>query len=166
MLMLNLGLISMALSGLMVQLMTPYLMVGVLILQTLLVCVYLGLVKSTLWFSYILFLVVLGGMLVILIYTSSLVSEEILESVPFAYMGITLFILSGANYLFWLIGGNTMGVDLLLSENKIENLEAVSSIFSLENLFIYSLVVGYLLLALICAMNLVKSKYGPLRMLN
>lgn len=47
-----------------------------LILHTLLISCVTGLVGGTFWFSYILFLVFLGGVLVLFIYMTSLASNE------------------------------------------------------------------------------------------
>lgn len=48
----------------------------VLILHTLLISGVTGLVAGNFWFSYVLFLVFLGGVLVLFIYITSLASNE------------------------------------------------------------------------------------------
>lgn len=48
-----------------------------LLMQTLFIALSTGLVAPSFWFSYILFLVFLGGMLVLFIYVASLASNEI-----------------------------------------------------------------------------------------
>ena len=46
-----------------------------LLIQTILVSIISGLITKTFWFSYILFLVFLGGILVLFIYVTSLASN-------------------------------------------------------------------------------------------
>jgi NADH-ubiquinone oxidoreductase chain 6 len=48
----------------------------VLLIQTLIVALLTGVLASSFWFSYILFLVFLGGMLVLFIYVTRLASNE------------------------------------------------------------------------------------------
>nr|YP_004857858.1 NADH dehydrogenase subunit 6 [Panulirus homarus]AEO50356.1 NADH dehydrogenase subunit 6 [Panulirus homarus] len=58
----------------------------ILLIQTSLISLSTGLVSSSFWFSYILFLVFLGGMLVLFIYVASLASNESFKT-SFFYAG-------------------------------------------------------------------------------
>lgn len=49
----------------------------VLLFQTLIICLLAGLIAQRYWFSYVLFLVFLGGLLVLFIYVTRLASNEI-----------------------------------------------------------------------------------------
>nr|YP_009349984.1 NADH dehydrogenase subunit 6 [Homogryllacris anelytra]AQM40158.1 NADH dehydrogenase subunit 6 [Homogryllacris anelytra] len=74
----------------------PLSMTLIIILQTLLICTFTGMISQSFWFSYILFLVFLGGMLVLFIYITSLASNEMF-SIPtttiFSCMIIMMFII-------------------------------------------------------------------------
>nr|YP_004891575.1 NADH dehydrogenase subunit 6 [Phalera flavescens]AEB71587.1 NADH dehydrogenase subunit 6 [Phalera flavescens] len=48
-----------------------------ILMQTLLICLLSGMMIKTYWFSYILFLTFLGGLLVLFIYVSSIASNEL-----------------------------------------------------------------------------------------
>nr|DAA06218.1 TPA_exp: truncated NADH dehydrogenase subunit 6 [Drosophila persimilis] len=47
-----------------------------LLIQTIFICLISGLMTKSFWYSYILFLIFLGGMLVLFIYVTSLASNE------------------------------------------------------------------------------------------
>nr|ABD85306.1 NADH dehydrogenase subunit 6 [Idotea baltica] len=165
MLILNLSMISLLMSASMIHFSSPYMDSLLLILQTLLVAIYLSLVKSSLWFSYMLPLVYLGGMLVIFTYVSSLVSEEGFESFPVNYLIVSLILMFSTNVLFW--GSSVLNGSWGGALYKDEGSSCViSELFSTDNMLMYLCVVIYLLLALICVANLMKFIAGPLRLLN
>nr|YP_009647940.1 NADH dehydrogenase subunit 6 [Isophya major]QBZ37741.1 NADH dehydrogenase subunit 6 [Isophya major] len=58
----------------------PLTMTLTIVAQTLLVCLTTNTLSQTFWFSYILFLVFLGGMLVLFIYITSLAANEMFTS--------------------------------------------------------------------------------------
>lgn len=151
--------------GAIILFLSPYWIVGLLILQTVVVALYLRIVKRTLWFSYILFLVFLGGILVIFTYVSRLISEERFETPSFLYLSAGVALVRRFNFYFLLINFYTVRRDELKEGvSVLSNL--VNKIFSINNLYIYTFVVIYLLLALFCVANLIKSTAGPLRLLN
>nr|YP_010693619.1 NADH dehydrogenase subunit 6 [Gryllotalpa henana]WCD24136.1 NADH dehydrogenase subunit 6 [Gryllotalpa henana] len=53
-----------------------------IIIHTLITCLITGYMSSTFWFSYILFMIFLGGMLVLFLYITSLASNEMFD-IPF-----------------------------------------------------------------------------------
>nr|YP_009990247.1 NADH dehydrogenase subunit 6 [Panulirus penicillatus]QNN01862.1 NADH dehydrogenase subunit 6 [Panulirus penicillatus] len=65
----------------------------ILLIQTSLISLSTGLVSSSFWFSYILFLVFLGGMLVLFIYVASLASNESFKT-SFFYAGLIALVSS------------------------------------------------------------------------
>merc|ERR1712221_33590 len=82
-----------------------------LLSQTILICLITGLSSSSFWFSYILFLIFLGGMLVLFIYVTSLASNEIFK--PSIVSIITIMVLSSTGLLFLLLD------PILLVQNTI-----------------------------------------------
>jgi NADH-ubiquinone oxidoreductase chain 6 len=130
-----------------------------------------GLTAPSFWFSYILFLVFLGGILVLFIYVASLASNEI-----FRFSTKLFFIITS------LLGLITITVLLLDPSNipTINHLYENSSwpvINDILNIFIFKiygvtnylltlLAVIYLLLALIIVANIVSVQEGPLRPLT
>nr|QHN56427.1 NADH dehydrogenase subunit 6 [Dohrniphora cornuta] len=133
-----------------------------LLVQTLLICLFIGMMNETFWFSYILFLVFLGGMLILFIYVTSVASNE-------------SFSLS-INLIFLMIPCLILMISLYMYDNTIINLMHMTTIeFSPENsinlikLFNYPsnlitiLLMNYLLITLIAIVKITNIFYGPLR---
>nr|WBV74581.1 NADH dehydrogenase subunit 6 [Timomenus komarovi] len=69
-----------------------------LMLQTFSIALFVGLITQTFWLGYVLFLVFLGGMLVLFLYTTSLASNEIFTP-SMKFMGMTFSVSIGG----WII---------------------------------------------------------------
>nr|YP_009349880.1 NADH dehydrogenase subunit 6 [Pseudorhynchus crassiceps]AQM40028.1 NADH dehydrogenase subunit 6 [Pseudorhynchus crassiceps] len=174
MLFLNIIMLNMFNSLIFTQINHPLAITLTIIIQTLLVAIITGLSTSSFWFSYILFLVFLGGMLVLFIYISSLASNE-LFSISVKYLSITLmlitllFILSlSIDYMYQL----NINSDMITLNNSL-----ISSIPNNSNLnlmklynnptnYITLMLVSYLLLTLIVIVKITNIFYGPLRQKN
>lgn len=143
----------------------------VLVIQTLIISIIIGLISKTFWFSYILFLIFLGGILILFIYITSLASNELF----FFSIKYFFIIIASTIFIFSLI--------LILDKNFIyfylENLE----IKSIRNIFIYInenvlilrklynfpinlitiILINYLFLTLIISVKITNLFKGPLR---
>nr|BDL61399.1 NADH dehydrogenase subunit 6 [Percnon planissimum] len=151
------------------QLSHPLSMGLVLLMQTTLIAITVGLSTYTFWFSYILFLVFLGGMLVLFIYVASLASNE-----PFSFSLFPSFLFSLLPIMIILSITYTMS-DLLMTLS-ISSL-APSSMFSfLSSQIIISwiyntpsmaftiFIISYLLLMLVVVVKITTLYKGPLRL--
>nr|YP_010572567.1 NADH dehydrogenase subunit 6 [Chandozhinskia hastaticercus]UZH35932.1 NADH dehydrogenase subunit 6 [Chandozhinskia hastaticercus] len=153
----------------------PMAMTLIIILQTLIVSLTTGMMTSTFWFSYILFLVFLGGMLVLFIYITSLASNE-LFSIPTKSLIIILMSLSVIISIS-LISDSTLWNMLSFNEemNNIDN-EFITlhddSNYLLTKLYnkptdlITLMLVNYLFLTLIAIVKITNIFQGPLRPKN
>nr|YP_010242198.1 NADH dehydrogenase subunit 6 [Notostomus gibbosus]QTI83237.1 NADH dehydrogenase subunit 6 [Notostomus gibbosus] len=147
----------------------PLAMGGTLLVQTIMVCITSGLSNKSMWFSYILFLIFLGAMLVLFIYVASLASNESFQLSPY----LSLLIMAAA-----LIGSMAVILDPLLPALK---LSPEGSFFSFESSFlspqanlslIYNpssmnltlFIILYLLLTLIVVVKITSTFFGPLRL--
>nr|QEX96212.1 NADH dehydrogenase subunit 6 [Sphaeroma terebrans] len=141
------------------KLFSPYWIVVLLVTQTCICSLYLASL-SLFWFSYMLFLVILGGLLVIFSYLTSLLSYEEMDSAGGSYLMISM---SMAGLV--LILGSFFNM-FSFSQSSVSS----ESIFSVHSLILpvsgkmYCLIIFYLLLSLICVVNITKSKEGPLRL--
>uniref|UniRef100_A0AAU7B9R1 NADH-ubiquinone oxidoreductase chain 6 n=1 Tax=Novoplectron serratum TaxID=3073467 RepID=A0AAU7B9R1_9ORTH len=151
----------------------PMMMMFTIIIQTLMICSLTGFISQSFWFSYILFLVFLGGMLVLFIYITSLASNEmfyiqtkhllILTFLPI----ISLFFIIDPFMLIPMLTNNDMST---LIENNFYNYSEMS--FSLNKLFnestniITLMLVLYLFLTLIMVVKITNIFQGPLRQKN
>nr|YP_009479976.1 NADH dehydrogenase subunit 6 [Paraona staudingeri]AVY51839.1 NADH dehydrogenase subunit 6 [Paraona staudingeri] len=147
---------------------------GLLILiQTLMICLISGMLIKTYWFSYILFLTFMGGLLVLFIYVSSIASNELFK--PSFNLKIILLIsifmmilyqMMYMNNLFWLnLSSNSdMNNFYLLNlfinnENKIN----LTKLYNNQTFMIMLLLMIYLFITLIAVVKITNIFYGPLR---
>nr|CDL72691.1 NADH dehydrogenase subunit 6 [Cherax sp. HG-2014b] len=139
-----------------------------LLAQTILICVISGLFSPSFWFSYILFLIFLGGMLILFIYVSSLASNEafkihfkssLLIALPLCISPILVSLdpLCLPSKLF------NSSLFLVLENKTNPTTLSTSSIFSLPSFPFTILVILYLLLTLIVIVNIINITSGPLR---
>uniref|UniRef100_UPI0030FF1367 NADH dehydrogenase subunit 6 n=1 Tax=Sinopanorpa nangongshana TaxID=1105300 RepID=UPI0030FF1367 len=153
----------------------PLAMGLVLLIQTLLVCTLTGLTAKTFWFSYILFLVFLGGMLILFIYMTSLASNEMFN-MSSKLIFITIFITMIMCMIFFILDQNMwifnfMNIDM---ENMInmsllninENSLNLTKLYNLPTSLITIMLINYLFLTLIVVVKVTNIFYGPLRQNN
>nr|YP_009642129.1 NADH dehydrogenase subunit 6 [Austruca lactea]QBZ78062.1 NADH dehydrogenase subunit 6 [Austruca lactea]QFG40126.1 NADH dehydrogenase subunit 6 [Austruca lactea] len=153
-------------SALFTQLSHPLAMGLVLLIQTLLIALTLGISSFSFWFSYILFLIFLGGMLVLFIYVASIASNE--AFIPYSSYFMLLFVL----FLFSL---SILGLDPLLTSSS-SSLPWSSFCISTQVPFIISwiynypsmnftiFIICYLLLMLVIVVKIINLFKGPLRL--
>nr|YP_009487664.1 NADH dehydrogenase subunit 6 [Culex surinamensis]AWB98365.1 NADH dehydrogenase subunit 6 [Culex surinamensis] len=156
------------------QMKHPLAMGLMLLIQTFLTCLMTGIYSKTFWFSYVLFLIFMGGMLVLFIYVTSLSSNEMFSmSFKLTFISIMMiFLFIVISYFF----------DNTLMENFIKNNESIQ-LFNKNNLFyenflslnkmynfptnlITLLLINYLFLTLLVTVKITKKNYGPLRPMN
>nr|ATP75100.1 NADH dehydrogenase subunit 6 [Sitona callosus] len=138
----------------------------ILLLQTTLTAMSCSILNFDCWFSYILFLIMIGGMLVLFIYMTSVASNEkfkfsnklfIMFMSTFVILLITLIFLDSFltmldTFNYDLINQSTSNIDL--SKNKYMNY---------PSMLIIMLMMLYLLVTLIAIVKITKFKAGPLR---
>nr|UEK24783.1 NADH dehydrogenase subunit 6 [Neoephemera projecta] len=149
----------------------PLAMGLILLTQTVLISIASGLMAPSFWFSYILFLVFLGGMLVLFIYIISLASNEM-----FYYHHNLIFI---TLLLFMLMLLMLIMIDPIMI-NTFTNTVMSTNNFSMESsiwpflLKLYNnstyimimMLILYLFLTLIAVVNITQLYEGPLRTFN
>ena len=158
----------MFLSLVFVTLRRPHFLIFVLILQALISRYYLAILKTWAWRSYILFLVLLGGILVLFCYVTRLAPKDILEEAEL-YTFVILGLVAVARLITIVSIGVVPGRVFLvegLSLNRLSLLDNVKGVFSRSVLIIYLYTVLYLLLGLICVVNIIKAVGRPLRLLG
>nr|ABD95368.1 NADH dehydrogenase subunit 6 [Ligia oceanica] len=145
---------------------TPHWMLFLLIIQALLSSIIMSMLKMSLWFSYILFLVFLGGMLVVFCYVASLAPKEVVEEASLLSMLVCINISSVVMASLMIMSTDGVVYSELLEGQAKDFIFGVKWMFSLESASLYIYSVLYLLLALICAANLMKVGGKPLRLLE
>nr|QXG19300.1 NADH dehydrogenase subunit 6 [Drosophila lacteicornis] len=145
-----------------------------LLIQTIFICLISGLMTKSFWYSYILFLIFLGGMLVLFIYVTSLASNEMFNlSIKLTlFSGMILFILFIISFL---IDKNTTSLFLLNNEMEsifnqnsyfLENSLSLNKLYNFPTNFITILLMNYLLITLIVVVKITKLFKGPIRMMS
>nr|QWB85713.1 NADH dehydrogenase subunit 6 [Chlorophorus diadema diadema] len=133
----------------------------ILLVQTLLVALITGMLNSNFWFSYILFLIMVGGMLILFIYMTSIASNEKFK----LSMNLSLII-----PIYLLLLSSTL-MDKMFSSMSVKNTElalmskdlSMSKYMNFPNNLIMMSVIMYLLITLIMVVKITTIKKGPLR---
>nr|YP_010527061.1 NADH dehydrogenase subunit 6 [Callambulyx tatarinovii]UXR12398.1 NADH dehydrogenase subunit 6 [Callambulyx tatarinovii] len=141
--------------------------------QTMLTCMLSGMLIKTYWFSYILFLTFLGGLLVLFIYVSSIASNEMFSSsnnmkiifflLIFILIFIQLFFLKNLN---WMNLNNNSDMNNFFNlmffnnENKIN----LNKLYNNYSSMLMLMLIIYLFITLIAIVKITNIFYGPLRM--
>nr|CDL72665.1 NADH dehydrogenase subunit 6 [Cherax sp. HG-2014a] len=139
-----------------------------LLMQTILICILSGLFSTSFWFSYILFLIFLGGMLILFIYVSSLASNEAfkihLKSSLLIILSLPLsFILIFLDPLFFPSKFFNSSLFLTLENKTNLIILSTSPIYSSPSFPLTTLVILYLLLTLIVIVSIINISSSPLR---
>nr|YP_009472879.1 NADH dehydrogenase subunit 6 [Melophagus ovinus]ART65752.1 NADH dehydrogenase subunit 6 [Melophagus ovinus] len=146
----------------------PLAMGFVLLIQTTLISMITGLMTYSFWFSYILFIVFLGGMLVLFIYISSLASNEMfslsmklfMTSIIFMIMMtiIILFIDKNMNMMSMNFETKNFNNKIYIQENSL-----LIKMYNYPYNIIIIILMNYLLITLIAIVKITKLSKGPLR---
>nr|ADP22238.1 NADH dehydrogenase subunit 6 [Anastrepha obliqua]ADP22240.1 NADH dehydrogenase subunit 6 [Anastrepha obliqua]ADP22244.1 NADH dehydrogenase subunit 6 [Anastrepha obliqua]ADP22252.1 NADH dehydrogenase subunit 6 [Anastrepha obliqua]ADP22266.1 NADH dehydrogenase subunit 6 [Anastrepha obliqua] len=157
-----------------IQMNHPLAMGLMLLIQTLQICLLTGLMAKSFWFSYVLFLIFLGGVLVLFIYVTSLASNEMFTlSMKTAYSFLLIFILLMSTswfmdklYISSFIQNNEMQTLINLNMFTEENSLNLHKLYNYPTNLITILLMNYLLITLIAVVKITKLFYGPLRLMN
>nr|YP_010730293.1 NADH dehydrogenase subunit 6 [Blondelia inclusa]WEG23160.1 NADH dehydrogenase subunit 6 [Blondelia inclusa] len=149
----------------------PLTMGLMLLIQTNLICFMTGLISKTFWFSYILFLVFIGGMLVLFIYITSLASNEmftlsmklmITYFMMFMIFMVILFYMDKNFFQYKNI--ETMSI-FNLNSYILENSLSINKLYNFPNNLLTIMLMNYLLITLIAVVKITKLFKGPLRIM-
>nr|YP_009307998.1 NADH dehydrogenase subunit 6 [Huananpotamon lichuanense]AOS50520.1 NADH dehydrogenase subunit 6 [Huananpotamon lichuanense] len=140
-----------------------------LLTQTIIISFSAGLNTYSFWFSYILFLIFLGGMLVLFIYVASLASNEIfMPSLILTFF--TLIFIMLLFLLFYLLDPVLISSSSHLPNSTINNLPSTtyitSWIFNTPSMLFTIFIISYLLLTLLVVIKIINLYKGPLRLMN
>nr|AST10231.1 NADH dehydrogenase subunit 6 [Abachrysa eureka] len=137
-----------------------------LLIQTILISLLCSFHSYSYWFSYILFLIMLGGMLVLFLYVTSLASNELfnfnmmlmLLMLMFTIM-ISFFLLINDNFM-WLMNNFDM---MNFNSKNLSNENNLIKLYNNPTSNMTMLMIMYLFLTLIIVVKITDIKQGPLR---
>nr|YP_009531190.1 NADH dehydrogenase subunit 6 [Ornebius fuscicerci]AXY63947.1 NADH dehydrogenase subunit 6 [Ornebius fuscicerci] len=145
-----------------------------IIFQTLFMCFMIGELFLNFWYSYILFLIFLGGMLVIFIYMTSLTPNIMFSSqkiniiyigIMFLFMFFLIIMLIQINFNFIVLADNSM-MNNMNFHNYQETSNTLINLFSESNFKMTWFLMLYLLITLIMVTKISNISKGPLRQMN
>nr|AQP30189.1 NADH dehydrogenase subunit 6 [Microcerotermes crassus] len=152
---------SMMTSLMFTQMKHPLAMGLMLLIQTTMVCLISGTMYKSFWFSYILFMIMIGGMLVLFMYMTSLASNEMFSPSNKMLM-TTLLTLPALLYMVPTVTNNKeMCSHDMMAEN--ETLTTTTVMYNQTMGIMTTLLVLYMLLTLIVVVNIINVYKGPLR---
>nr|AQP28063.1 NADH dehydrogenase subunit 6 [Microtermes obesi]AQP29450.1 NADH dehydrogenase subunit 6 [Microtermes obesi] len=145
------------------QMKHPLAMGMMLLIQTTMMCLMSGMMYKSFWFSYILFMIMVGGMLVLFMYMTSLASNEMFS--PSNKVIMTALLLPALIYLMPSpINNKEMTDHNNMTENEITTTTTV--MYNQMMGTMTTLLVLYMLLTLIVVVNIINVSKGPLRHTN
>nr|AVN67406.1 NADH dehydrogenase subunit 6 [Elliptorhina javanica] len=158
--------LSTIISFMFTQMNHPLAMGLTLLIQTILIAMITGLMSHSFWFSYVLFLIFLGGMLVLFIYVTSLASNEMFTfSTPLIIMMMlmTPIALILLNKSIIMKSQESLAFQSVL--NSLTNLPLIK-LYNLPTSIITIVLASYLFLTLIAVVKITNIFMGPLRQMH
>nr|YP_010034222.1 NADH dehydrogenase subunit 6 [Monochamus sparsutus]QOW83761.1 NADH dehydrogenase subunit 6 [Monochamus sparsutus] len=158
--------ISMILSLTFLFLSHPLSLGMILLMQTILIALITGLSNYNFWFSYIIFLVMIGGMLILFIYMTSVASNE---KFKFSYkiLLLAMMLMSLMIMILLFIDSYYFNLNLinsLINQNLTYNYKfSMNKFLSWPMNLIFFFMIIYLLITLIMVVKITNIKSGPLR---
>nr|YP_009730003.1 NADH dehydrogenase subunit 6 [Argopistes tsekooni]QHX99908.1 NADH dehydrogenase subunit 6 [Argopistes tsekooni] len=136
-----------------------------LLIQTTLTALITGMMNYNFWYSYILFLIMIGGMLILFIYMTSIASNEkfkfnmnLFKMMMFIIlMNLLLFMFLDHFYF------NNMNQLQEMMIIKYSNNLSLMKYFNFPSHLIMIMLISYLFITLIAAVKMTKFSYGALR---
>nr|ATY48741.1 NADH dehydrogenase subunit 6 [Gynaephora aureata] len=153
----------------------PLSMGFMILTQTILMCLLLGMITKTYWFLYILFLIYLGGLLIIFIYISSITSNELFNpsmnlKMLFIFSSLFIFYILyfKINKIFMMNFSFNSGMNNLFSMKNLFininlNIINLNKIYNNHTFYIMLMLMIYLFITLIAMVKITNIFYGPLR---
>nr|AQP26935.1 NADH dehydrogenase subunit 6 [Dihoplotermes sp. A TB-2017] len=143
------------------QMKHPMAMGLMLLVQTTIVCLISGTMYKSFWFSYILFMIMIGGMLVLFMYMTSLASNEMFS--PSNKIMATMALMMPI--LLYIMPTVTNNKEMNIHETMMENETTITTTVMYNQMMgtMTTLLVLYMLLTLIVVVNIINVSKGPLR---
>nr|QUE26650.1 NADH dehydrogenase subunit 6 [Ilythea japonica] len=165
--------IMLSISIMFMNMIHPLAMGLTLLIQTLLICLITGLMNQSFWFSYILFLIFLGGMLVLFIYVTSLASNEMfslsmkmtLMFFIMIFMTFIMYMLIDMNFFMNWMNNNDMKNNIEINNYLSENSMNLNKLYNFPTNIMTIMLMNYLLITLIAVVKITKLSKGPLRLM-
>nr|ALO76446.1 NADH deshydrogenase subunit 6 [Impressosora (Neoeutrapela) sp. EUT01] len=136
---------------------------SILLLQTITISIITGKMMINFWYSYILFLVMVGGMLILFMYMTSIASNE-----KFKMSNSTMFMAWSSPMIFfflksWILELSNKSMDSEVINKTIETSLSMTKFMQQNTYLILMFLMLYLFIALIATVKISSINQGPLR---
>nr|WRY72393.1 NADH dehydrogenase subunit 6 [Agnesiella irma] len=133
----------------------------ILMTQTITIIIFMNKIMISSWFAMIMFMMMIGGLLIMFMYMSSIASNEKFKT------KINIILV----FLIMIIISDEMIINNQINENQemilTNNLNfSMTKIYSEKSMMLTIMLVLYLLLTMISVTKMVKHNKGPLRAMN
>nr|QNP10107.1 NADH dehydrogenase subunit 6 [Tympanogaster modulatrix] len=143
--------------------MHPLSMGMMLFFQTIIISMLTGFLNNNFWFSYILFLIMIGGMLVLFIYMTSIASNEKFKfNNKLMIFIMIMIIIIMVSYLMldnFMVNINNKSMLIMSKMNYL----VMSKFLNIPSNMIMMIMIVYLFITLIAVVKITNFKMGPLR---
>nr|AJR19263.1 NADH dehydrogenase subunit 6 [Thremma gallicum] len=151
----------------MLNLSHPLIITMFMVIQTFIMTLIIGLMSYSFWMPYIMFLVFIGGLLILFIYISSLTPNKIYKMTPFTLIFFAFFLIFIITIINK-ISGKFMNLEMINLNNlwfffNTENNLFLTNFYNNNEMYLIIILMNYLLLALIISIKIINLKKGPLR---
>nr|YP_009434122.1 NADH dehydrogenase subunit 6 [Epicauta tibialis]APB02762.1 NADH dehydrogenase subunit 6 [Epicauta tibialis] len=137
-----------------------------LIIQTSLISLITGKMCFNFWFSYILFLIMIGGLLILFIYMTSVASNEKFHfNLKLFVFIMTIIGLLTLTSLFHINLDPMVNNDMTSYQKNWLNISMIKYTYIPMNILLTFLIL-YLFITLIAVVKIINTKFGPLRPKN
>nr|AVN68351.1 NADH dehydrogenase subunit 6 [Euphyllodromia sp. Z257] len=157
--------LSMILSLIFMQINHPLAMGLMMLFQTMLIMMITGLMYHSFWFPYTMFLIFIGGLMVLFIYVTTLASNEMFNlSMKVMFMSMFIFMM----YYFLVFKNfklNNQEMLMFMNSNNILY-TPMMKLYNMPTNNITILMASYLFLTLIAVIKIINIFKGPLRKMN
>nr|QFK69123.1 NADH dehydrogenase subunit 6 [Phymatostetha sp. D9] len=163
---------SMLMSTLFPTMKHPLSMGFILLMQTGLSCMMNGMNNYSYWFSYLLFITFIGGMMVLFIYMASIASNMKFKfslKLLIMMMIMTMMLMMMNMMDTMLMNENNMNEFInyeLTAKNNNKEMLSIMKMFNMPTMMITIMLIIYLLFTMISIIKITNKKEGPLRTKN
>nr|ALO76321.1 NADH deshydrogenase subunit 6 [Omalisus fontisbellaquei] len=140
----------------------PLSMGMILLMQTTLISLVTGLMSNHFWFSYIMFLIMIGGMLILFIYMTSIASNEKFNFSP-KIMSIIIIICTSMMMIYLIKDPYNYYYMNTINPSNYTNEMMLNKYLNFPSNLVFTSMMIYLLMTMIAVVKITKINYGPLR---
>nr|UJG45394.1 NADH dehydrogenase subunit 6 [Athripsodes cinereus] len=141
---------------------SPMMIMTTLIIQTISMSLIIGMMNQTFWYSYILFLIIIGGLMILFLYMTSLISNNLYN---FNFKKLILIFCLIISMTLWLYLNNPHPFSYKHSFQLLTHLQfnSLMKLYNTQTMTMIILIMNYLFFTLMISTKIINLHYGPLR---